>query len=281
VFIFKESGRLGNQLFQYAALRTLCPKEQQLILLGFEALQLVFYGVNAKIINGGSSKLERSLYYRFYQYADTLSQKGIFSRIRESSESPSIHESKGLLKTVKFVEKSYFQSESCFDLNSIESLLLKPELLNSAKKVIEASTKGKTPIFIHVRRGDYLRWPSKASPAILSASYYQTCINIVQSRILNPFYIFTSDDPFYIKDIFGDLENSYISYGSTSEDFALMTQCSGGILSASSFSWWAAYFAQLQGSGKLFIAPKYWAGHREQIWYPEFIESNFLTYVIA
>lgn len=279
MLIFKESGRLGNQLFQYAALKTLRPEENELILLGFEALQSVFDGIDAKVVNSDSSRLERSLYYRLYHYSASLARKGIVSEIRESRDSPKLIESRGLLKNVHFVEESYFQGEAFFDSSSITSLSLKPELLDSAKRIIELTAQGKTPIFIHIRRGDYLIWPSKTSPAILPASYYQKCIDIVCARISNPFFIFASDDYYYVKDVFGGLDSSYISSKSALEDFALMTQCDGGILSASSFSWWAAYFAKTQSSSKLFIAPKYWAGHAEQVWYPAFIESKFLTYI--
>ena len=63
------------------------------------------------------------------------------------------------------------------------------------------------------------------------------------------------------------------------EDFVLMTQCKGGILSASSFSWWGAYLAKQKYSGTFFLAPKYWAGHRQKRWYPESMKSSFLDYV--
>ena len=49
MIISKGSGRLGNQLFQYAALRTLCEQNEKLVLLlGFDDLQKAFDGINAK-----------------------------------------------------------------------------------------------------------------------------------------------------------------------------------------------------------------------------------------
>lgn len=175
----------------------------------------------------------------------------------------------------------YFQGESFFDPKVITSLTLKPELLAYAQKILNDEVPdGKIPIFVHIRRGDYVSWPSKEHPAILPASYYRKCLKIVQAKIPNSFFIFTSDDPFYIKDVFGDLENSsYISQGSSYEDFALMTQCQGGILSASSFAWWAAYLARFHNGDGIFLAPKHWCGHRLGYWYPVFIKSSFLNYV--
>lgn len=279
MLIFQQSGRLGNQIFQYAALKTLCQDREKLVLLGFEALQTAFDGVDAKIINAHSPRLERSLYYRLYGIADFLSQKHIITRIKESKKSPEISYNSGLFKQIIFVEESFFQSESFFNLEAVSSLTLKPELLASAQQLLNTLAQEKVPIFVHIRRGDYLIWPKREHPAVLPASYYQKCIHLVQSKILNPFFIFTSDDLFYVKDVFGELENSYISQGSSLEDFALMTQCQGGILSASTFAWWAAYFLNLHNPHGIFLAPKYWAGHSLQSWYPSFIESKFLSFV--
>jgi hypothetical protein len=61
MLIFKESGRLGNQIFQYAALRSLCEEKEKLFLLGFNDLKLTFNGIDAKIININNSRLYREI----------------------------------------------------------------------------------------------------------------------------------------------------------------------------------------------------------------------------
>ena len=71
-----------------------------------------------------------------------------------------------------------------------------------------------------------------------------TLASVINSKINDPFFIFLSDDYWYIKDIFSHLTNSYISQGTALEDFALMSLCQAGILSASTFSWWGSYFAK-------------------------------------
>ena len=53
-----------------------------------------------------------------------------------------------------------------------------------------------------------------------------------------------------------------------------MKNCDGGILSPSTFSWWAAYLS----SKKKFWAPKYWHGHRRKEFYPIKFKSTFLKY---
>lgn len=279
MILLKESGRLGNQLFQYAALQTLRHEQEELVLLGFEILQEAFNGIDARIVNTQSSRWERLLYHRIYRIADSLSQRNVLTRIKESKNSPEILLNQGMISKFSFVEESYFQGETYFCPEAISDLSLKPEILTYARNVLNTIVQDKTPVFVHIRRGDYIRWPDKDYPAVLSAKYYWECIKIFQSTLPSVFFIFTSDDPFYVKDIFGDLEDSYISQGSSLEDFSLMTHCQGGVLSASSFSWWAAYFSNLKAQSRLFIAPKFWAGHYRKNWYPSFIKTNFINYV--
>lgn len=81
MIIFKELGRLGNQLFQYSALKTLCQHDENLILFGFEELQTAFDGIDATIINLHTPRIQRSLYCRFYKIADNLSKKKLFLQL--------------------------------------------------------------------------------------------------------------------------------------------------------------------------------------------------------
>lgn len=281
MLIFQESGRLGNQIFQYVALRALCKENETLLLLGFNELSSVFDGINAKIINGDSLKLSRVLYSRLYLCLNYLSRKGIISQISESDQLNryELIQRKGFLDSVKFVERAYFQKETLLCQQSLANLIFKDSLLDKTQYLLDTISLLNTNIFVHIRRGDYLFWPNKDNPAILPASYYKKCIDIICSKVDNPFFIFSSDDPFYVADVFGDLENSYISRRSSIEDFTLMSHCQGGILSASSFSWWAAYFAHLNYPNGIFLAPKYWGGHSVSSWFPPNIKSEFMTYI--
>jgi hypothetical protein len=279
MIIFKEYGRLGNQLFQYLAFRSISQDRETIILLGFESLQAVFDGIEAEIINKYSPKPKRYFFYRFHEIAEKLASARVFSKIEESDKYEKATVNPGLLRNIRFADNLYCQGESFFDLEIVQSLKIKSSLLTCSKKMIQEVAGEKTPVFVHIRRGDYVRWPSREHPAILSARYYIECMDIIRSKIPNPFFIFTSDDPFYVQDCFCDVQDSYISTHSDIEDFALMSLCEGGILSASSFSWWASYFAQAHSQSKLFLAPKFWAGHRLGQWYPQFIQANFLSYV--
>jgi Glycosyl transferase family 11 len=282
MLIFKESGRLGNQIFQYAALKSICNEKELLLMLGFEDLQSLFDGIDAKIVNSANSISERAIYSKlYYPLIDIVSKKGLISRIYEDnlSDSYTLVQKKGVIESIKFVQESFFQNEYSFREEVIKSLVFKNNLVTRAKDLVDTVAASKTCIFVHIRRGDYLSWPTQENPAVLPISYYKKCIDIIYSKISNPFFIFTSDDIFYVKDIFEYVDCAYISRSSSIEDFVLMSHCHGGILSASSFSWWAAYFSNLQNIDSIFLAPNYWGGHRVRSWYPPHVKSSFLQYV--
>lgn len=278
MIIFKASGRLGNQIFQYAALKTILEDREGLVLFGFEELQGAFEGIDATIINGRSSVLEKVLYRGLFH---CLSTSRLCTHIKESgiSNVPKIDYSPGLLRTVKVVEESYFQSEDFFHPRVLSSVSISQKLKRHAEKFIAKVSSEHTLVFVHIRRGDYITWPSKEAPATLPDSYYIKCMGIIRSRYKNPFFIFMSDDSSYVRDRFGTVENSYISQEGSLEDFALMTYCHSGILSASSFSWWAAYLSFEKDKKSSFLAPKYWVGHRNRKWYPKFINSRSLEFI--
>ncbi|WP_299402688.1 alpha-1,2-fucosyltransferase [Acaryochloris sp. IP29b_bin.148] len=282
MLIFRESGRIGNQIFQYSAIRSMCPKNEKLVLIGFEEFQALFNNPEANIINSNSSTIERLLYRFIYKAANFLSKKYIFDRIYEirfPRNFPRVEHEIGILSHIKFIGESYFQFESAFRDEVPNQLEMNHDLINFAKAFLREKSCSNKCIFIHIRRGDYIKWPNKKNPAVLPASYYYKCIDIIKSKIHNPFFVFLSDDPHYVEDIFGGVKNSVISKFSSFQDFALMTQCEGGILSASSFSWWGSYFASQKHSNLFFLAPKYWAGCRSKSWFPPFVKSSFLNYV--
>lgn len=284
MLIFKECGRLGNQLFQYAALKTLFPGEKEMILLGFNSLKSAFTGIEARIIDSSCSRFERSFYYRLHKFADYLSSRRVITRVKGSQSVPVIDVITGLLKKHMFVETAYFQSELLFDPEVVKKLIFDPQAMETAKNLLHRIAGEKKPVFVHIRRGDYVAWPNRSCAAVLPASHYRRCIELIKARISDPFFVFISDDTFYVEEIFGGMENSFISTGSELEDFALMSQCHAGILSASSFSWWGAWFASLKQGNGLFLAPERWGGHRQSSWYPLIFDpfrsgTSFLSFI--
>ncbi len=135
-------------------------------------------------------------------------------------------------------------------------------------------------IFIHVRRGDYLHWPTLDNPAALSDSWYLKQIDQISKDRKQARFLFFTDDPTYVRNhILNKVPNGDIYHHSEAFDLAVMTLCAGGVLSPSSYAWWAAKLSSQLGVNKLFIAPNFWIGHARAEWHPPGIKSTFLKYV--
>jgi hypothetical protein len=64
-------------------------------------------------------------------------------------------------------------------------------------------------------------------------------------------------------------------------DISLMSLCNGGILSASSYSWWASFFIKIKKVNSVtFVAPNYWMGRKLEKWIPSRgIKSDWIHYL--
>ena len=151
----------------------------------------------------------------------------------------------------------YFQSEKYFKNNKKEIL----ELFSFPKEVIE-NVKNKyldilkyNTCSIHVRRGDYLKYPN--SHPIQTIEYYQNSISFFSEK--NKFLIF-SDDIEWCKDNFPNEPDKFkfIEGNKDYEDLLLMSLCNNNIICNSTFSWWAAWLNK--NENKIVIAPKLWFG---------------------
>lgn len=279
MILFRENGRLGNQIFQYCGLRTMAKKNERLCLFGFNDLQSVFTDIDAEIINEHAKKYKRAFYYRLYKYSEILSKRNFLPTITENINRD-IVVTKAPIQKIKFAKELFLQSKKKFSLSVVNRLRIHQHLLDQSKFILSKEVGDEyQPIFVHVRRGDYHNWPDPDYPAILSSEYYRVSISLIKEKLPLPYFIFTSDDSDYVRNEFADIRPKYVSENSFGTDFVIMTQCQGGILSASSFSWWAAYLLHKSNNHSLLIAPKYWIGHRRKEWYPKNIKLDCFKYV--
>lgn len=110
-------------------------------------------------------------------------------------------------------------------------------------------------VSIHVRRGDYV--DLQALHPLCTPEYYQKSINEFIDK--NYYFIIFSDDIIYCKDFFGEQENIlYLDNTDPFIDLCLMSMCDHNIIANSSFSWWAAWLNK--NKTKKIIAPKQWFG---------------------
>lgn len=120
---------------------------------------------------------------------------------------------------------------------------------------------------IHVRRGDYLRFPG-VHPTV-GKSYIDKAISLVEGY--THLFVF-SDDKSWVKNNF--------DYGSMTivdeEDYMeiwIMSLCKNNIMSNSTFSWWGAF---LNKSPNKIISPSVWFGDGGPKKYDDIYEKNMI-----
>ena len=131
---------------------------------------------------------------------------------------------------------------------------------------------------MHVRAGDYRTWPSPDYPAILSPAWYRE--RIAELRALRPdlAVVAIGDEPRYSHEVVDGLDSAFVYPADYASEFALMTICSAGVLSASSFAYWGAWFARRSTPDAPMLGAQFWAGHARHEWYPPHIQADFITY---
>lgn len=248
-----SNGRLGNQMFQYAALRGIAAKR------GYEwcippdtydhkdnyGLFETFEMVNVKESNLGfvnGQSVEENDYCFIPEFFD------------ECPDNVSL--------------EGYFQTEKYFAhiADEIhEDFTFKQEYLNPCKKYIDSLDA--SPIFLHVRQLDNIG--REEYHPILPISFFEEALSNFSDD--TPCFVFTDDmnwcksqEFFKQKRFLFNESNQTYSYKTVDGkgqmqntllpqvDLCLMSLCSGGIIANSSFSWWGAW---LQNNRGKIIAP--------------------------
>lgn len=146
--------------------------------------------------------------------------------------------------------EGYFQSEKYFN--------------NCRKEIIDAFQipykKLDGYVSIHVRRGDYLKYPDKHP--VITYEYISESVKYFIEKGYKDFVVCSDDLPWCranLKPL--ELFGASFSYSHNHEpiaDLALMSCCEHNIIANSSFSWWSAWLNQ--NPEKIVIAPKVWFG---------------------
>ena len=282
VILFARGG-LGNQFFQYVAARQAAPKAIP-ICIHFGQLESCLSNLNSpKDINLQSLVLRR-VFTKLGRLKTThLAQKyrilGCIAEQRHVVDTSLVYSS-GCLPLFA-VTDGFFQSESFINIDRIQDYPIRVNLIEKARKWLAMHIDNReTPIFLHIRRGDYVTWPTKSYPAVLPFTWYLHQIRYFLLRNPSAHFVVLSDDWPYVEEFFAGMDFSFSIFRGTSlEDFTLMTQCSGGgIISASTFAWWAAWYGSQIFLNAKYIAPRFWGGWREHRWYPPGIQTSWLEY---
>jgi hypothetical protein len=256
-------GRLGNQMFEYAALRGIAAKHEYewcippRHITGIENYSLHYCFKmedvkedNLQILDNEKYLVERCFHFDeelFENCPDDVSLHGFFQSEKYFENASDI-----VRKEFTFHDEHY---EPCAEFMS--------------------QFDGQEPIMLHVRRGD----PNLIDPRgfkwsytqcgdqhpVQSLEYYEKALSKFDDE--QPVIVF-SDSPEWVKEqefFSGDRflisepnekysDGSYTPYA----DLCLMSLCSHAIIANSSLSWWGAWL--INNPNKKVIAPKKWFG---------------------
>jgi hypothetical protein len=124
--------------------------------------------------------------------------------------------------------------------------------LESLRKTLD-----KPIVSIHIRRGDYLKFPGIHD--LCPISYYNQAMDIMEERVGDFHAYFVSDDIEWCRDTF-EGHGSFSKYSDELDDLTLMVNSDHNIIANSSFSWWGAYLNT--NPSKVVIGPTGWFGPR-------------------
>ena len=114
-------------------------------------------------------------------------------------------------------------------------------------------------VSVHIRRGDYLKFP-EIYGGICTEAYYQKALEIIQARVEEPCFFFFTDDPEWVRSQFKMENMTVVDWNASSQeswrDMRLMHLCKHNIIANSSFSWWAAWLND--NPNRLVLSPALW-----------------------
>ena len=272
--IVKLIGGLGNQMFQYAAGRTLAAKHGTTLKLdisGFESYELRDYSLHAfriqesfaateevaRVKGAFKNRLAR-VAFRLIQRLKPYYRRSVFRESSVSLFDPNI------LKTPQEIYlDGYWQSEKYF--KEIESTIRQEFTFKHPPEGRNAELVGQIQacdsVSLHVRRGDYVTNPVTYEVlGVCSPAYYRTAIQQLTQSIQGPhFYVFSDDIDWVRRNLWIDYPVTYVNHNGIDkdyEDLRLMSQCKHHIIANSTFSWWGAWLCNY--SGKIVIVPHRW-----------------------
>lgn len=151
----------------------------------------------------------------------------------------------------------YYQSEKYFlDYKNeiMDMLSFKKEIIEEViEKNSEILSKELPKVSMHLRRGDYLRWPNHHP--VLDVSFFGRASKEFPEDSI--FLVF-SDDSEWCKKNFPQGNYVFIEGQKDYEDLCLMTLCDHNCIANSTFSWWGAWLNK--NPEKIVVAPKNWFG---------------------
>lgn len=260
------SGGLGNQLFQYAAGRSLAARTGARLQLDtsfydrgrHRSFALDRFPIDADI--AASSVHSGSVLLRTLRGLRTALNR-LPARSAVSYREPHFHfDPRFEDLTPPVVLDGYFQSWRYFAAceGTIRDELQVPIPEDPESQRLAERVRIPHSIGLHIRRGDYVTNPRAAKVyAQCSVSYYREAIQRLPGD--GPVLVLSDDLDWAKANLRADRILLFPESADDRSPFAdlwLLTQCHHQVIANSSFSWWGAWLANRDGSRK--VAPRQW-----------------------
>lgn len=279
------TGRLGNQLFQYAFARSLQKKYGGKIYCNIYELE--HRSEKMKHIPGrfyydmGNYKLNDNVIIEDKKpvwYADFLNPVIRVVKKANPKQLFNIMVPKGyiLWQRNEYIEMPEITTDKVFlngwwqdfrFFHDVESEL-SDEITpitdpNPQNQYIYDLVQNKDSVCVSIRGGNYLTSKVKDSLFVCDKEYFRKAVRKMMDLLDAPVFIIFSDDLDWVRSYIkleSEFPNSKFYYESgtdtVEEKIRMMTMCKHFIISNSTFSWWAQYLAR--NKNKIVIAPDAW-----------------------
>lgn len=266
------SGGLGNQLFNYAAARTLADRHDTALVLDLEAYRdqwdaratrpflLRHFPIRARFRNEGPQRVRAPVWSRARRWLaeDAFATRvyckelGFFEGFRKLPARTILHD--------HYISPRFFQGN---EARVRQDLTLGDEVLTHApsRELLARIRSSPRAVGVHVRRGDILLPQHRHLQLPGIDKYYEQALDHIESRMPDARFFVFSDDPAWCKAAFASRgsrvlhASDFAAQGdSTIPEFHLLSCCDHFIIANSAFSWWAAWLGATSDS--VVIAPE-------------------------
>ncbi len=290
--VLREAGGLGNQLFQYAALRYYARRYGATMRIvvdppwnaqsyGYPRPCLLSH-FNLSVPMRERTPAERLLLTDKTWLKAAVAPLKWVRRVQVFSQQPSRRylflrdiPLRPLVKTLYLV--GWWHTHHMIDELEEElrrEFTFKEPPQGKNLEILKQIEQSRNPVSLHVRRGDTLLAATNRSS--LPGSYYSDAIARLKAQLVDPTFFAFSDDIAFVKEnmpidtrtVFVENNDDFAAH----EDIRLMAACHHHIIANSTFSWWGAWLSPHQD--KIVIAPKHWY-LSEDSYYPELMPQTW------
>jgi len=286
--------QLGNQMFQYAAIRTYAESTASAFLWGYPATKLADQmrlcigrmrrhpiRLRQYFALDGDSRIRQLQNKVIWRLRRLLRPAHIvlpeYEEVFPKAFSEKVMNLASLPREQDLEFRGWFQTEQYFLPNRSNILNWFAPVESVRREIDKAEQRLRVPpeqrCCIHVRRGDYLQCDAGfAGPEgwALPMAYYQNAWATVPAGIVP---IVITDDPAYCQENFGWLPNVQIVRDTTAiVDLFLMRNSRYKIIANSTFSWWGAWLSEA-AEGVTFV-PEGFLGFVRHMWAPSHIKPE-------